>query len=136
MMPAMSEWHERLEAAESRRADSSAYWTKAIPALFRDHLTAAAEEFTRTVGKRVAARWEPRPAEHKVLLGFDDWHLGEWTMTVQLLLTTKPHAWVEITCPPSSPRRIALPRDLPNPTEMFLEWMTDAYVERIERDPT
>jgi hypothetical protein len=57
-------------------------------------------------------------------------------MSVQLLLTTRPEAWVEITTPPSSPRRIALPRDLPNPTGMFLEWMTDAYVDRIERDPT
>src|SRR5262245_36794770 len=100
----MTDWRERLDQAEQQRSANSAYWTKTIPALFRDHLVPAAEEFCKAVGAHVTARFEALPAENKVVIGFDDWHLGEWAMTVQLMLSAQEHTWVEITCPPESPR--------------------------------
>jgi hypothetical protein len=127
----MTDWRERLNAAESLRSDNSAYWAKAIPVLMRDQLAPAAEEFSTAVGAHVTARHQAKPAENKVALSFDDWHLGEWTMTVQLIPTTLEHAWIEIACPGASPVRHALARDLPNPREQILTWMTEAYLERI-----
>ena len=124
-------WRERLIAAETQRSENSAYWARMVPALLREHLAPAAEEFCKVVGAHVTARSQVLPAENKVVLSFDDWHLGEWTMTVQLQLSSQEDAHVEIVCSGSPPIRRTILRDLPNPTETFLEWMTDAYVTRV-----
>ena len=126
----MTDWRDRLKMAERRRGENSAHWMKAVPALFRDHLAPAAEEFCKVAGAHVTARLEVLPAENKIVLGFDDWHVGEWSMTVQLIPTTLEHAWVEIACPPAAPRRHALARDVTNPKFALLEWMTEAYLDR------
>lgn len=46
----------------------------------------------RTAGEYVQTHLLELPAENKIILNFDDWHFGEWSMSVQVTATTRDEA--------------------------------------------
>ena len=131
----MTAWQERLAAAETRRSANAEYWSKALPEIFRECIAPAAHEFRAAAAAHVQADATELPAEMKVVLRFDDWHLGEWTLSVRLLPSTEDEATLRIATPPDAPREFRLSRESSCTKEAFLDWITDAYVERVSRGP-
>lgn len=130
----MDSWRQRLNEAERERAANADYWNSALPAIFQDCLVPAAYEFQAAAAEHVQADVTEVPSEFKVVLQFDDWHLGEWSLVIRLLPSTRTEAWLHIACPPDALHPFTLRKDQPCTPDMVLDWMTTVYVERVTRD--
>ena len=130
----LTPWKDRIEAVERARAANGEFWKETIRQVYCDALVPAAEEFRAVLGAHVETRLTQSPNENKVMLTFDDWYLDPWSLLARVLPTTAEAAILEIGWSPHDMRRKPIHRAAPIVPEPFVEWLAEAYLDRISTE--